>query len=107
MAYNLVNAENMHFIAGAVWLPLTALGIELIVEKNRPFLYISSLWIILLSNFYFGYMICIFSLFFFLFTMLSASDRKSFKQKAIIQFFREVSCLQQVLPVCCCHPFSN
>lgn len=87
MAYNLVNAENMHFIAGAVWLPLTALGIELIVEKNRPFLYISSLWIILLSNFYFGYMICIFSLFFFLFTMLSASDRKSFKQKAIIQFF--------------------
>ena len=87
MAYNLVNAENMHFIAGAIWLPLTALGIELIVERNQPFLYIGSLWIILLINFYFGYMICIFSLFFFLFSILSAPDRKSCNKKTFFHFF--------------------
>ncbi len=86
MAYNLVNAENMHFITGAVWLPLTALGIEQIVERNRPFLYISSLWIMLQINFYFGYMICIFSLLYFIFNLLIARDPSPFHKKSIFQF---------------------
>lgn len=70
MAYNLVNAENMHFIEGAIWLPLTALGIEKIIDERKPFLYIVSLFLILVINFYFGYMVCIFSIFFFTYKIL-------------------------------------
>ena len=46
----------------ALWLlPLIVLGIDLLVEKRRPWLYLAALATCIYSNFYIAYMVCIFS----------------------------------------------
>ncbi len=70
MTYNIVNAENIFFIDGVIFLPLVALGIEKIIEENRPFFYVLSLSAIMLINFYMGFMICIFAVLYFLYGLL-------------------------------------
>ncbi len=53
-----------------ILLPLMALGIERIVEGGRPWLYLGSLAMGILTDYYIGYMLCIFSVLYFLFYAL-------------------------------------
>ena len=88
MAYCMVNAENVFFIDGVIFLPLVALGIAKIIEKNSIVLYVVSLAAILMINFYMGFMICIFSVLFFFYRMLIRFDIHSLKnaKKQIFSF---------------------
>ncbi len=52
-----------------VLLPLVILGIEYIKDKRSPLLYIISLFISIVSCFYISFMVCIFSVLWFLFLM--------------------------------------
>ncbi|MBQ1223604.1 MAG: YfhO family protein, partial [Oscillospiraceae bacterium] len=63
-------------------LPLTVLGIERIFKGKSIFLYTLSLGLTLWSNFYIGYMICIFSVMCFLFYLIG--NRNKFRKKLII-----------------------
>ena len=54
------------WLDGMVLLPLTTLGIENIVNNKSWKLYFISLAIMLFSNYFIGYMICIFSVFYFI-----------------------------------------
>ncbi len=74
MAYNMMNAENIFFIDGVIFLPLVALGIEKLLSEDRPLCYILSLAAIMMINFYMGFMICIFAVLYFLYRLLVQFD---------------------------------
>lgn len=56
---------NIMWLDGMVFLPLIVLGINKLVDEENPVFYIISLAVMLISNYFIGYMICIFSCFYF------------------------------------------
>lgn len=65
-AYFLAYYWNIMWIDGMIWLPLIALGIEQIIKSGNGKLYAVSLAVLLFSNYYMGFMACIFSVIYFL-----------------------------------------
>ncbi len=57
---------NIMWLDGIVFLPIIMLGISKLIDNNKPYLYIVSLAIMLFANYFIGYMICIFSVLYFL-----------------------------------------
>ena len=57
---------NVMWIDAMVYFPLVILGIENIINKRSPKLYIPMLTLTLLSSYYMGYMTCIFAVLYFL-----------------------------------------
>ena len=57
---------NIMWLDGMVFLPLIALGISKIVDDKKPIVYILSLSLMLFANYFIAYMICIFSVIYFL-----------------------------------------
>lgn len=57
---------NIMWLDGLVFLPLIVLGIENIINDNKWKLYFISLSIMLFSNYFIGYMICIYSVIYFI-----------------------------------------
>ena len=57
---------NLMWIDGMIYLPLITLGIEQLINDSKWKLYTISLAVMLLSNYYIGYMICIFACLYFL-----------------------------------------
>ena len=77
MSFNIVCAENLHFLTCMVLLPVVMLGLEQEIRQQRPLLYILFLALSLVCNVYFGWMICLFSLVWFFFIEIS-ERRKGF-----------------------------
>lgn len=76
--YFLAYYWNIMWIDGMIFLPIIALGIERIINKGKPVLYIVSLCLMFYSSYYIGFMMCIFSVLYFLvyyFSNHSASDK--------------------------------
>ena len=71
MGYMTAYSFNYLWQDSVILLPLTALGIARLTESGRPFLYILSLAGALYLNFYIGYILCLFSVLFFLYELLS------------------------------------
>lgn len=61
---------NIMWLDGMVMLPLITLGIEKIVNENKWKYYSITLAIMLLANYFIGYMICIFACIYFLFYLI-------------------------------------
>lgn len=76
-AYGIVMAHNTMWIDALIWLPLLVLGIESLINKGRFTLFIVALAMTMLSNFYIGYMTCIFVFVYFFYYYFFASDRTS------------------------------
>lgn len=57
---------NIMWLDGMVFLPLIVLGIENIINKDKCTLYIISLAIMLISNYFIAFMICFFSVLYFI-----------------------------------------
>ena len=64
-AYCVVQQHNSMWIDTLMWLPLLTLGIEELIKNYKYKLYVSMLALILLSNFYIGYMACIYTAIYF------------------------------------------
>ena len=64
--YNNAYAWCIMWIDAVLLLPLIALGIERLWKEKKPLLYVSSLALAILSCFYTGYMLCLFSVLYFL-----------------------------------------
>lgn len=58
---------NIMWLDGMVFLPIITLGIENIINKKKWKLYTFSLALMLLANYFIGYMICIYSVVYFIF----------------------------------------
>lgn len=65
MSYNICFQMNIMWMDGMMLLPLVALGIEEIILKGKYKLYMIVLFMVVVSNYYIGYMICIFSVVYF------------------------------------------
>ena len=79
-AFGVLYAFCSYFVAyywNVMWLdamalfPLVILGIERIINKGKPALFITSLAVIFLTNYYMAYMVCILSVLYFIYYYLS------------------------------------
>ena len=69
---------NVMWIDAMVYFPLIIYGIERIIDKRKPSVYIAFLALTLWSNYYMGYMTCIFSVIYFIVYFFSHYDFTSF-----------------------------
>ncbi len=67
IGYNVAYFWNIMWLDGVILLPLVALGIDKIIVKKSAYLYITALAIAIITNYYIGYMICIFSFIYFIY----------------------------------------
>ncbi len=70
MGYTIVNQLNIMWLDGLIFLPLIAMGIEILLFEKKGLIYSLFLAIALFSNYYIGYMICLFLLGYFLFRLV-------------------------------------
>ncbi len=76
-SYALVQQHNTMWIDAVMWLPLITLGIEELIRHGKYKLFTVSLAVTLFSNFYIGYMICIYCLiYFFLYYIAHAGTER-------------------------------
>lgn len=87
-AYAVCQQSNTMWIDALVWLPLLALGIEQLILNKKYKLYTFALSFILISNYYIGYMICIFAVLYFFYTYFSRSCEQINPQKEKLHFAR-------------------
>lgn len=78
---------NIMWLDGLVFLPLITLGIESIVKENKWKLYTFSLAIMLIANYFIGYMICVFSVVYFIFYNIYKFKLKKGEIKNSIKIF--------------------
>lgn len=64
-AYAVCQQSNTMWIDALIWLPLLTLAIEELILNGKYKLYVISLSVILISNYYIGYMLCIFAVLYF------------------------------------------
>ncbi len=64
-AYAVVQQHNTMWIDNLIFLPLIVMGIERMIKYHRFRLFVISLTLAVMSNFYIGYMMCIFVFFYF------------------------------------------
>lgn len=74
-AYCVVQQSNTMWIDGVMWLPLVIYGVEQVVKYGKYKLYVIFLALTLASNFYIGYMVCLFVLMYFFYYMIAYKDR--------------------------------
>lgn len=65
MAFNVGYYFHIMWLDGVYLAPLVMLGLDKIIDQKSPLLYGVALFICLLTNFYIGYMICLFSVIYF------------------------------------------
>ena len=73
-AYVIVYHSNIMWIDGVFWLPLVAYGIEQVVKYGKYKLFVVALALTLGSNYYIGYMTCIFVFLYYFFYMFAYKD---------------------------------
>ncbi len=74
-SYATIFQSNTMWMDALIYLPLIALGIEAIIKEGKFKLFTISLALAIWSNYYIGYMICIFVVLYFFFFILSNKDR--------------------------------
>ena len=77
-AYGLAFLNQFMWMDAVVLLPLVALGLERLAHKKKPLLYLFSLALTLYSCFYIGYMVCLFSVIYFL--LINLRERVAVKE---------------------------
>lgn len=84
MAYNINFQLNIMWLDGVVLLPLVMLGIDKLINEKKYKLYVISLFIAIVSNYYIGYMICIFSGLYFIYKLILNNKVKLIKLGSFI-----------------------
>lgn len=87
MSYLSANQFNVMWLDALIGLPLIVLGVDALLQKRNPLYYVLPLSLTILSNYYTGYMICLFLGLYFPYAYLMINDSFSWK-KFIKQFGR-------------------
>ena len=85
MSYLSANQFNVMWLDALIGLPLIILGVDALLQKRNPLYYVLPLSLTILSNYYTGYMICLFLGLYFPYAYLMAND--SFSLKSFIKQF--------------------
>ncbi len=75
-AYGVIQAMNTMWIDAMYLLPLVLLGCERLISGKNPALYCIALAILMLTNYYIGFMVCIFLVLYFFYYYFSQNDLK-------------------------------
>ena len=73
-AYCVVQQSNTMWIDAVMWLPLVIYGVEQVVKYGKYKIFVIFLALTLASNFYIGYMVCIFVLLYYFFYMFAYTE---------------------------------
>ena len=73
-AYCVVQQNNTMWIDAVMWLPLVTYGVEELIKHGKYKLYVIFLALTVASNFYIGYMVCIFVFLYFFFFMIAYKE---------------------------------
>ena len=76
-AYAIVHQHNTMWIDALIWLPLLTYGIEQLVKFGKFKLFVIALALTIWSNFYIGYMVCIYVAAYFFYYILAYGDGRS------------------------------
>ncbi len=76
-AYAVIHQNNTMWIDAMIWLPLLTLGIEQLVKFGKYKLFVISLALTIWSNFYIGYMVCIYVAAYFFFYLYAYGDGRN------------------------------
>lgn len=79
MAYMVIQTIDPMWLDGVVFLPLIALGVEYLVDDGRKLNYIIPIAMMFVANFYIGYMVGIFTAFYFIYYLFFGSEEKRAK----------------------------
>lgn len=83
MEYNVSLCSNLHFLDSIYMLPIVALGVYQLIEQKKGLTLWCSISYSLFCNWYIGYMCCYFSVFYFLFELLSVKRDKLINIRSI------------------------
>ena len=79
MSYLSANQFNVMWLDALIGLPLIILGVDALLQKKNPLYYVLPLALTILSNYYTGYMICLFLGLYFPYAYLMINDSFSWK----------------------------
>ncbi len=74
MSFFIGHSWNLMWLDPIILLPLVALGFERLMKQGRPALYCITLALALATNYYIGYMVCIFMVFYFIAYIISEKN---------------------------------
>lgn len=74
---------NYIWLDSIIMLPLVIYGLDKLLDKESPTIYIVTLTITIIINYYIGYMICIFCLLWFLYRLVQINDKKKVVKRFI------------------------
>lgn len=69
MSYMVVFWLNIMWLDALIFLPLIAVGLDKVINKKGRWLYVSMLALLLISQYYIGYMVCVFLAFYAIFVI--------------------------------------
>lgn len=87
IGFNVANVFQVIFFTGVQLLPIIVLGLRRLLNKKSPALYVISLAGLILTNFYFGYMICILSAVLFLIWLFGAEKNSGERKQISLRYF--------------------
>jgi len=99
--YVVVYGSNIMWLDGVFILPLIALGIEKLAQNGKMFLFTAALAYALYSNYYIGYMLCIFSVLYLLLCFFT-KDGQDFSIKSFGAFFGKGALGALIAAACAC-----
>ncbi|MGX7420208.1 YfhO family protein [Carnobacterium gallinarum] len=70
---------NIMWLDALIWLPIVALSIQYLVDRNKKLFYCFSLFAVIVSNYYLGYMTCLFALSYFIYWTMRQTEFKNLK----------------------------
>ncbi len=79
MSFVVVQIENIMWIDAIILFPLAIFSVEQIVSKSKYFLFTFICSLLFITNYYMGYMVGIFTFFYFIYYYLSMQQDKNFK----------------------------
>ena len=86
MGYNVLQCTNIMWLDGVMTLPLIALGIYRLVWERKSAVYFFALAYGIISNWYIGYMLCIFAVMYLIFELvLFYGDKRALDLKHLIK----------------------
>ncbi len=79
--YNMAFYLHVMWIDALIYLPVICYGIDVLIKEHKPFVFIISLALVIFSNFYIAYMVCVFVCLYFLYALILSEN--SIKNKLI------------------------
>ncbi len=89
-AYVVIYQNNIMWMDAVMWLPILTYSIEQLIKNRRYKLFVISLALAVMSNYYIGYMICIYVLLYFFYYCFAHSEETLNPHKESAHLFRSL-----------------